>query len=119
MSKKTGKPSGKNVVLKRELKGRQVVESTPAVAANEEAAPAPTPAPADTKVIKIVKTDVKYEGARLAWYEALRAHEGKDPEAFVASCQKTPPAVPKSGKAEDPRGWLRFFVRTGVAQVEG
>lgn len=113
MAKKTGKPSGTNVVLKREVKGRQVVDCTPAVAANEEAAPA------SAKALKVIKTDAKYEGARLAWYDALRAHDGKDPDAFIASCQKTPPAVPKNGKAEDPRGWLRFFVRTGVAQVEG
>jgi hypothetical protein len=71
----------------------------------------------EAKTLKVVKAEQKYEGARALWYAALREHDGKSTEAFVAACTKKPPTLPKSGKAEDPRGWLRYFVREGVAAL--
>jgi hypothetical protein len=67
--------------------------------------------------IVIAKKEEKYTGARAQWYTALREHEGQTIEAFVAACTKKPPSTPSSGKAEDPRGWLRWFVRNGVATL--
>jgi len=96
-TKKSGKPTGK-AIAKKTIAGRQTVEAT-------------------TKIIAIAKKDEKYEGARAQWYAALLAHDGQTNDAFVDACSKKPPATPKSGKAEDPRGWLRYFVRAGVATL--
>lgn len=96
-TKKTGKPSGKAVV-KKTVESRQTVEAV-------------------SKTITVAKKAEKYDGARAKWYAALLAHDGHTNDAFVESCTKSPPAMPKSGKAEDPRGWLRYFVREGVASL--
>jgi hypothetical protein len=71
----------------------------------------------EAKTLKIVKGEQKYEGARAAWYAALLAHDGKKADDFVTACTKKPPTLPKSGKAEKPEGWLRYFVREGVAAL--
>jgi hypothetical protein len=97
-TKKSGKAVGKATV-KKVVAERQVVESAP-----------------DAKVLR-VKGDIKYSGARAAWYAALCQHSGKSAEDFVAACSKTPPTLPKNGKAENPRGWLQFFMRAGVASL--
>lgn len=99
-TKKTGKPTGK-ATTKRIKKGRQTVEAV------------------ETGKLLRVKSDQEFSGARAAWFTALQAHNGKSPDAFVEACTAKPPVLTKSGKAEDPKGWLRYFVRTGVAQVEG
>lgn len=59
----------------------------------------------------------KLRGARQAWYEVLQAHNGKPVAEFLAHCTKAPPSLPKSGVAEKPQGWLRYFVRSGIATV--
>ena len=74
-------------------------------------------APAAAKTIVVTKKEAKYKGARASWYAALLAHDGRTNIAFVDDCTKNPPAILKSGKAEDPHRWLRFFVRTGVATL--
>jgi hypothetical protein len=72
---------------------------------------------AKPKVLK-VKAGAKYRGARDAWYVRLKEHDGKSVEEFLESCKKKPPSVPKSGTAENPTGWLRFFERSGnVSQI--
>jgi len=71
----------------------------------------------NSKTITVSKKAQKYKGARASWYAALLAHDGQTSNAFVDACTKKPPDVPKSGKAEDPAGWLRFFVRIGVATL--
>lgn len=71
---------------------------------------------ATPKVLK-VKAGLKYRGAREAWYARLCEYDGKPAEAFLESCVKKHPSVPKSGKAEAPAGWLRFFQRTNVAHL--
>ncbi len=111
-AKKTGTPAGK-ATTKKVTDGRQSVVA----AESQQPTSAPLKASAPAAVIKVVKAEEKYTGARAAWYAALQAHNGKDADAFVADCTKTPPTTPKSGKAEDPRGWLRFFVREGVASL--
>jgi hypothetical protein len=91
-------------------KTKKTTPKTPA----KKAVVAPVKQP-EVKTLKVVKTEQKYEGARALWYATLREHDGKTTEDFVSACTKTPPTLPKSGKAEDPRGWLRYFVREGVA----
>ena len=93
----------------------------PSKATKKPAAPvavaAPKSAAAVAGTITVTKASQKYDGARAAWYGALLAHDGKPAESFVADCLATPPATPKSGKAEDPRGWLRWFVRERIASL--
>jgi hypothetical protein len=96
-AKKTGEPTGKTVV-KKTLANRQTVEAV-------------------TKTITVAKKAERYKGARAAWYSMLLAHDGRTDDAFIESCTKQPPAMPTSCKAEDPRGWLRYFVRVGVARL--
>lgn len=83
---------------------------------SEPAAPA-AKAAAPVKTITVAKKEEKYDGARGSWYAALIAHDGQSVDTFVEACTKTPPALPKSGKAENPRGWLNWFVRAGVATL--
>lgn len=89
------------------------VPATPVVAA--------TPAeskPAKVRKIKLLKTDAKFKGAREAWYNELKAHDGKTVEEFEKACTTKPPSVPKSGRAEAPSGWTSYFKRTGIMQIE-
>jgi len=66
---------------------------------------------ATTKTISVAKKSLKFTGARAHWYAALLAHDGQTNDAFIDACTKQPPATSKSGKAEDPRGWLRRLLR--------
>lgn len=95
---------------------KQKKTAKPAAVATKKAA-APAAAAAVPGTIHVTKAQQKYEGARAAWYAALLQHDGKAADDFVAACTKRPPALPKSGKAEDPRGWLRWFVRGRVAKL--
>lgn len=72
---------------------------------------------AQPQVIKAVKAGIKYRGARAAWYEVLVKHEGKTAADFLASTTAKPPSVPKSGTPEPSSGWLRYFVRNGIATL--
>jgi hypothetical protein len=71
--------------------------------------------------IKVVKRGVEYRGNRAAWYAVLQRHDGEPVEKFLRATSERPPALTKKGEAENPKGWIRFFRRTGVAQlrVEG
>lgn len=73
---------------------------------------------AQPQVITAVKAGVKYRGARAAWYAVLQAHQGQTAAAFLAATTAKPPSLPKSGVAEPATGWLRYFVRSGVATVK-
>lgn len=84
---------------------------------NTTSAPA-TPAPAPKAEVLAVKTGLKFRGARAAWYEVLCAHDGQPPKAFLDACVASPPSLTKKGTAENPTGWLRYFVRTGAASVK-
>jgi hypothetical protein len=69
-----------------------------------------------------VKAGVAYRGARQAWYEALKAYDGKPVAEFVAHVTATRPSVygaksKHAGQPEPVAGWLGFFVRTGVATI--
>lgn len=75
----------------------------------------------DAPVLR-VKGDKAFRGARAEWYKVLVAHDGKTPEAFLAACTANPPTLPtkgkSAGKAEPPAGWLRWFIRNGVAELQ-
>lgn len=74
----------------------------------------PPPKPA---ALLTVKDETKFRGARQAWYTRLQEFNGKPVDDFLASCKESCPQLTKAGTAEDPRGWLRFFVRQGVATL--
>lgn len=67
--------------------------------------------------VKVLKTDAKFRGARDAWYAKLKEYDGKPIADYEAECTKTPPSLPKSGKAEKPAGWIGYFVRTGILSI--
>lgn len=67
--------------------------------------------------IKVLKANVKFRGARDAWYQVLLQYNGKPAGDFLAHCTKTPPSTPKSGVAEPPSGWLRYFTRSGIVEL--
>jgi hypothetical protein len=73
---------------------------------------------AKPQVISAVKAGVKYRGARAAWYAVLQQHVGKPAADFLAATTAKPPSLPKSGVAEPASGWLRYFVRNGIATLQ-
>lgn len=82
---------------------------------------------AKTKVATIVvnKTEAKkasFRGARAAWLAELVKYDGKPLDSFCTAVQKEPPSTPKTGKfagkCEPPMGWIRFFVRQGLIQIQ-
>lgn len=91
----------------------------PATPATTIAAPATVTAQGTAKpvVIAAVKAGIKYRGARAAWYAVLQQHQGKPAADFLAATTKAPPSLPASGVQENSSGWLRFFVRSGIATL--
>ncbi len=68
-------------------------------------------------ILQVSPKVANLRGARAAWYAVLQQHNGQPVAAFLAATAATPPSVPKSGVAENPSGWLRYFVRSGIATV--
>lgn len=73
--------------------------------------------PAIPAKIKVKAASMPFRGARAAWYKRLLEHDGKEANAFLQSCKDKCPQLTKAGTPEDPRGWLNFFVRKGVAEL--
>lgn len=65
----------------------------------------------------VVKDGLNFRGARQAWYDVLKAHDGKPAQEYLEKTTKEPPSMPKSGKQEPSSGWLRWFVRHEVAAI--
>jgi len=78
---------------------------------------APAPVVIASPIIAVVKHDAKLRGAREAWYALLKQHDGKPVSEFYAAAKASPPALTKAGTAEDPRGWMRWFLREKVAEL--
>ncbi len=83
--------------------------------ASATAAPA-----ADAKPLRlvVVKKDLVFRGARQAWYDRLKALEGKPKAEVLADLEARRPSVygAKSkhmGKPEPVAGWVRFYERNG------
>lgn len=68
--------------------------------------------------VRVLKDNAQFRGARKAWYDVLLAHNGKPIADYEEHCTKNPPSLPKSGRAEAPSGWVRYFVRTGVLAID-
>lgn len=68
--------------------------------------------------IKILETpNYKKDSARAKWFAAIKRYDGKDVDAFVAATIKKPPVLTRSGDAEHPSGWVRFFAREEVVEL--
>lgn len=81
---------------------------------DQSAAPAVAPKPQ----IMRVKSGVKLRGAREKWYEVLLKMDGKSVADYIAATKKDPPALTKNNTAENPTGWVRWFVRSGTLTLE-
>ena len=68
-------------------------------------------------VLQVTPAKGALRGARAAWYAVLLQYNGKPVAEFLAATTATPPSLPKSGKAENPTGWLGWFKRQGIAAV--
>lgn len=73
-------------------------------------------APAKPVLIKVLKKDPKFRGAREAWFKRLVEFDGKPVDDFIANCKEKCPQLTKNGTAENPTGWVGFFKREGIAQ---
>lgn len=78
---------------------------------------APAAPPVKVAKLKVLKKDTKYRGAREAWHARLLEFDGKTEAEFIESTKEKPPALTRNGTAENPMGWVRFFVREGVLSV--
>ena len=113
------------MVSKAEKRARAQAKLEAATKTAEPAAPATTEAKAPekakvvTKVVGVlkVKPGLTFRGARQAWYEVLKAHDGKPAQEYLETTTKQAPSLPKSGKQEPSSGWLRWFVRHEVATI--
>lgn len=88
--------------------------------AKQAASTTTTPAVEQPKAVlklQVTKKDAKFRGARDAWYTVLCAHDGKMVSDFLSTTKENPPSLPKSGVAENPTGWLRYFIRSGVCKT--
>lgn len=111
MSKRNQK--GRNVKLEKQTITKADVTKLPAEPAKQEAAPAPEIKPV---LIKVLKKDAKFRGAREAWYTRLLEHDGKTVDEYVESCKTKCPQMTKNGTVENPTGWVGFFKRQGIMQ---
>lgn len=101
--------------VKRKVKNETKAEAPKGASASKVATES-TPQARPNK-IRLLKKDVVYRGARHDWYERLKAHDGKTEGEFIASTMENPPAKTKNGTVENPKGWVRFFVRQGVMSL--
>lgn len=97
-----------------EAKNAKTAATKSAPVAEQKAAPA-EPKP---KRIKVLKADAKYRGFREQWYNVLKEHDGKTEAEFLEATKAKPPALTRNGTAENPSGWMRFFIREGVASLQ-
>lgn len=104
----------------QKVKSAPVAPAVTTITAEVQAPAAPVAAPKVT-MIKLLKTDGKFRGAREAWYKELVAHDGKPLADYVAKVTATPPSLPtkgkSAGKAEKPSGWISWFVRNGFLSL--
>lgn len=87
----------------------------------KKAAPAtaaPTPPAPKPMVLKVLKKDANYRGARQAWYSRLLEFDGKTEGEYIASTKETPPALTRNGTAENPSGWVSWFKRNGIISLQ-
>lgn len=97
----------------------QAGETTPPVTiqAGEKQAAAPKVRTAVVGILQVKTEGVNLRGARQAWYDVLKAHNGKPAQGYLDATAENHPSLPKSGRPENPSGWLRWFVRNGIATI--
>lgn len=69
-------------------------------------------------LIKVLKPDAKYRGAREAWFMRLKEFDGKPLDEYIANCKEKCPQLTKAQTAENPTGWVSFFKRQGVMTTQ-
>lgn len=106
----------KNVKPAVPAKAAPVAATAPVAAA---VLPGPVTLPTQPAVpqVLVVKAGLTYRGARASWYAVLLQYNGQPGNAYLAACAAKAPSLPKSGRAEAPSGWLRYFVRTGACTL--
>ena len=67
----------------------------------------------------VIKNAPEYRAcsARAKWFAAVQRYQDKPLEMFVKNMKKRPPTLTRSGEAEDPRGWIDFFVIQGAIKL--
>lgn len=103
---------GRNVKEKQTIKTGDVGK-VKASDLTGESTPQPESKP---KLIKVLKTDAKYRGAREAWYNVLKEFDGKPVDDYIEHCKEKCPQLTKNGGKENPTGWVGFFKRQGIMQ---
>ncbi len=87
-----------------------------------ESKPTEPAKPTTVTVIKVLKKDGKFGGARKAWYDVILAHDGKPLQDLIAAVTAKPPSTPKkgvlAGKLEPPMGWVGYFKRSAFITLE-
>ena len=76
----------------------------------------------DTRIIKVIDPNPREEpftrGARKAYWDVIRAHDGKQVKTFAQAVFDHPPSKPKTGrrvgKLEPLGGWLGFFSKPSL-----
>lgn len=90
---------------------------------NESVKAAPETTEKKAEVLIKVKANMKYRGARAAWYERLQTLEGKPMDEVIKNLESDPPALygarsKHAGKPEPVSGWIRFFQREDVVTIK-
>lgn len=115
MSKRNQK--GRHVKTEKQTIAKGDVAKVTAAQPMDETAKTAAPAPEVKPVlIKVLKKDAKFRGAREAWYTRLLEHDGRPVDEYVESCKAKCPQVTKNGTVENPTGWVGFFKRQGIMQ---
>lgn len=70
------------------------------------------------KVNKDANPTFRPNTAREAYWEMIKKHNGRTLENFVTRATENPPSLPKSGKPEPVSGWVNFFRREGLIELE-
>lgn len=112
---------GEFMKLNRKAKRVEMKQAAKAASASKETVTAQAeaaPTPARPQKIRLLKKETKYRGARDAWFQRLVEFDGKTESEFIESTKAKPPALTKNGTAENPSGWVRYFVRTGVMSLQ-
>lgn len=103
---------------------KQVVETAQKVLKTEAAKVKGEPRMAASDLNKVlkVKKDLKFRGARAAWYARLTKFDGKPLGDYVKDVTTDRPSQygARSTHAGDPEpvsGWVRFFIRNNYASL--
>lgn len=97
------------------MKTKNTVKATVAA---EATAPEVVATSVNQPVLVIVKRELKFRGARQAWYDALCKMDGKPRGEVIAALESNRPSnygnkSKHAGTPEPVAGWVRFYERNG------